>query len=148
MYVLLTLLCVGLAQIGGAASAADCEYSSREYQVVLRPGILSGSFKTGINQILNELTLIEKANLLDFKVSVSSLKFKNESYTEYIPADNRNPNDFILPLRFKSRQKKANEPSDIVMKTSNADPVLACLPVTVSDDLVSESSLVLRTAHD
>lgn len=126
----------------------SCDYSSREYQVVLRPGILSGLFKTGINQILSELTAIEKANALDFKVSVSSLKFKNESYTEYIPANNRNPNDFILPLRFKSRQKKADEPSDIVMKASNADPVLACLPVTVSDDLVSESTLELLTALD
>ncbi len=116
----------------GYVLSMDCEYSSREYQVAIRPELLTTSFKNGINQILDELTKIERAQVIDFKVSVSSLKFKNVSVTEYIPASSRDSADFNVPLRFKSRQKKPSEPADIVMKTSNADPELACWPLKVS----------------
>jgi hypothetical protein len=118
----------------GYVLSMDCEYSSREYQVGIRPELLTTSFKNGINQILDELTKIERAQVIDFKVSVSSLKFKNVSVTEYIPASSRDPADFNVPLRFKSRQKKASEPADIVMKTSNADPKLACWPLEIAAD--------------
>jgi hypothetical protein len=116
----------------GHVLSLDCEYTSREYQVVLRPEIVTPSFKTGVNQVLDELSKIEKAKEIDFKVSLSSLKFKNVTVSEYISADIRDTTDFNLPLRFKSRHKKASEPADIVMKTSNADPELACLPLKVS----------------
>lgn len=114
-----------------SALSIDCEYSSREYQVAIRPDILKNSFKDGITQILDELTNIERDPEVDFKVSKSSLKFKNISVTEYILPGNRHAADLYVPLRFKSRQKKSNEPADIVMKTSNADPQLACLSLKV-----------------
>ncbi len=116
----------------GHVLSLNCEYSSREYQVVLRPEVLTASFKNGITQILDEFTKIEKARVIDFKVSVSSLKFKNVSVTEYVLPNTRDPADCNVPLRFKSRQKKANEPADIVMKTSNVDPELACWSLKVS----------------
>ena len=125
-------LCL-LVLSAGYVLPMDCEYSSREYQVVLRPELLTASFKNGITKILDELTNIERAQVIDFKVSVSSLKFKNVSVCEYIPANNRDPADFDIPLRFKSRKKKFNEPADIVMKTSNVDPELACWTLDVSD---------------
>jgi hypothetical protein len=116
----------------GYVLSLDCEYSSREYQVVLRPEIVAASFKTGVTQVLDELSKIEKAKEIDFKVSLSSLKYKNVSVSEYVSAEIRDATDFNVPLRFKSRRKKATEPADIVMKTSNADPELACLPLKVS----------------
>jgi hypothetical protein len=114
----------------------DCEYSSREYQVALRTELMTPSFTTAINKILDELTEIERAQVIDFKVSVSSLKFKNVSVTEYILPSIRDTTDVNIPLRFKSRQKKASEPADIVMKTSNPDPELACWPLKVSVFLI------------
>ena len=127
--------------VGLRVKALECQYSSREYQVVLRHELLISSFKTGVDRVLGELTRIEKSNVLDFKVSVSSLKWKNVSVTEYVPRAARDVNDFYLPLRFKSRQKKPYEPADIVMKTSNVDPALACLTLKVSlvDSSPSES---------
>lgn len=99
--------------------------------MTIRPEILKNSFKSGITLILDELTKIEKDPEVDFKVSLSSLKYKNVSVTEYILPSTRDVTDLYVPLRFKSRQKKANEPADIVMKTSNADPELACLSLDV-----------------
>ena len=110
----------------------ECEYSSREYQVVLRPPMMIPSFKAGVMQVLDELTKIAEAGVMDFKVSASSLKFKNVSFTEYVSSNIRDPSDFHVPLRFKSRQKKANESADIVMKISNADPEIACWPLEVT----------------
>lgn len=131
MFVNAIFLCLVVLHVG-PISSMDCEYSSREYQVALHPAILMPSFKSGITQILDELTKIERAQVLNFKVSVSSLQFKNVSVTEYVPHDDRDLNDFNVPLRFKSRQKKVNGVIDIVMKTSNADPELACWPLQVS----------------
>ena len=128
---IITFLCFAIFNAGYVLSL-DCEYSSREYQVVLRPAIVSSSFHTGVNQVLDELDKIEKTKELDFKVSPSSLKYKNVSVSEYIPADIRDAKDFHIPLRFKSRRKKIDEAADIVMKTSNADPELACWPLKVS----------------
>jgi len=116
----------------GSVLSLKCEYTSREYQVVLRPEFMTTSFRTAVNQILDELTKIERAEVIDFKVSVSSLKFKNVSVTEYILPSIRDTTDVNVPLRFKSRQKKASEPADIVMKTSNADPELACWSVKIA----------------
>jgi hypothetical protein len=121
----------------------DCEYTSREYQVALRTEFMASSFKTAVSQVLDELTKIEQAQAIEFKVSVSSLKFKNVSVTEYILPVIRSTTDVNVPLRFKSRQKKASEPADIVMKTSNADPELACWPLKVSVFLIF-SSLYLK----
>jgi hypothetical protein len=45
----------------------DCEYSSREYQVVLRPDLLIDSFETGVMRILDELTKTEDAKLFGSK---------------------------------------------------------------------------------
>lgn len=104
--------------------------------MVLRPESLIASFKTGVTHVLDELTKLEQAKTMDFKVSMSSLKFKNVSVTEYVSSNARDSADFYLPLRFKSRQKKANEPADIVMKTSNADPALACMPLKVTIFLI------------
>jgi len=120
-----------ILHFGTGVFSLDCEYSSREYQVTIRPEILKNSFKSGITLILDELTKIEKDPEVDFKVSLSSLKYKNVSVTEYILPSTRDVTDLYVPLRFKSRQKKANEPADIVMKTSNADPELACLSLDV-----------------
>ena len=113
-------------------SSLDCEYTSREYQVVLRPTIMVPSFRNGVDQVLDELNKIEKSQELDFKVSLSSLKYKNVSVSEYIPSDSRDETDFNVPLRFKSRRKKVDEPADIVMKTSNVDPELACWTLKVN----------------
>jgi hypothetical protein len=110
----------------------DCEYSSREYQVVLRPDLLMSSFETGVMRVIDELAKIENANILNFKVSRSSLKFKNVSVVRYIPDNNRDAKDFYIPIKFKSRQKKIDEPADIVLKLSNADPALTCMPLTVN----------------
>jgi hypothetical protein len=118
--------------ISNAVEARDCEYSSREYQVVLHPDPLIGSFKSGVDRVLAELTRIERSNILEFKVSVSSLKLKNVSVIEYVPRADRDANDFYLPLRFKSRQKKPYEPADIMLKVSNSDPAVACLSLKVS----------------
>jgi len=131
----------------GQVSSLDCEYSSREYQVALQPELLMGSFNDGILEILDELTKIEKGKVIDFKVSVSSMKLKNVTVTEYIPANNRDSNDFYVPLRFKSRRKKKTEPADIVMKTSNADPQLACLSLTVNVALFHFSRHVVDINH-
>ena len=142
--IILSLVCTSLMDFfvsclclvvlsAGYVLSMDCTYSSREYQVVLRPELLTASFKNGMTKVLDELTKIERADVIDFKVSVSSLKFKNVSVSEYIPANSRDPADFTIPLRFKSRRKKANEPADIVMKTSNVDPELACWTLDVSE---------------
>ncbi len=39
----------------------DCEYSLREYQVVLRPDLLMKSFENGVMRIVDELAKIENA---------------------------------------------------------------------------------------
>ena len=99
--------------------------------MVLRADPFVSSFKNGVDRVLAELTRIERSNMLDFEVFVSSLKLKNVSVTEYIVRGDRNANDFYLPLRFKSRQKKPYEPADIVLKASNSDPAIACLDLKV-----------------
>ena len=71
----------------------DCEYSSREYQVVLRPDLVINSFETGVMRILNELTKIENIKTIQFKVSRSSLKFKDESLVQYILVNSRDSKD-------------------------------------------------------
>lgn len=111
----------------GYVLSMDCKYSSREYQVVLRPELLTAPFKNGLTIVLDELTNIERADVIDFKVSVS----------EYIPANSRDPADFNIPLRFKSRRKKSNEPAGIVMETSNVDPKLACWTLDVSEFFIA-----------
>ena len=68
---------------------------------------------------LDESTKIEEAAVIAFNVSVSSLKYKNVSFVEYVP------------VRFKSRRKKVDEPADIVMKISNPDPEISCWPLQV-----------------
>lgn len=134
---ILTMFLLGLVLYFAAFHAdqvlsLDCEYSSREYQVVLRPSIMMPAFKAGVTQVLDELTKIEQSGKMDFKVSVSSLKFKNVSFTEYVSSNIRDASDFYVPLRFKSRQKKVNEPADIVMKISNTDPEISCWPLKVN----------------
>ena len=94
----------------------DYEYSSREYQVVLRSDLLVNSFEAGVTWILEELTKIEDSKTINFKVSRSSLKFKNVSVVRYVSDNNRDSKDFYIPVKFKSRKNKVDEPADIVMK--------------------------------
>jgi len=110
----------------------DCEYTTREYQVVLKPEILSGtnSFDYGVSLVLDELDAIENASLIDFKVSRSSLKFKNVTSFKYHAQQRA---DTQLKITMKSRQKKVDEPADFVLKFSNADPTLACIPLKIAD---------------
>lgn len=108
------------------------EYSSREYQIVLRPDLLLNLFETGVMRVINELTKIEDANLMQLKVSRSSLKFKNVTFTRYIADDDRDQADFYVRPVFKSRQNKVTEPADIMTKISNVDPALACVQLSVN----------------
>lgn len=111
--------------------AMDFEYSSREYQVVLRPDILANSFESGVLHVFDELTKIENTKLIPFEISRSSLKFKKQTLVPYTLDASRQSNDFFIPVIFKSRRKKPKQPADIVMKLSNADPALTCIPLTV-----------------
>jgi hypothetical protein len=130
MFLIVTFIWILIHHVHTITSL-DCEYSSREYQVVLRPDLLVNSFDTGVTRILDELTKIENAKIIQFKVSKSSLQFKNVSLVNYIPGSNRDSNDFYIPPIFKSRRKATTEPADIVTKISNPDPALACVPLTV-----------------
>ena len=109
-----------------------CEHTSREYQVNLRSDLLASSFEAGVIKVIDELTKIEKTETMPFKVSRSSLKFKNISLSRYILDENRSSDDFYIPSLFKSRRKKVDDPADIVMKISNPDPALACVPLKVN----------------
>ena len=111
---------------------SDCEYTSREYQVVLKPEILSGanSFADGVSLVLDELQSIENAGLIDFKVSRSSLNVKNVTSAKYAAEDR---DDLQMKITMKSREKKADEPADFVLKFSNADPTLACVSLKIAD---------------
>jgi hypothetical protein len=159
MFIMTIFLWFTIFHVGYVLSL-DCELTSREYQVVLRPELMTPSFKNGVTTILDELTKIEKAKVIDFKVSLSSLQYKNVSVTEYVLPSTRNPSDCNVPLRFKSRQKKPTEPADIVMKTSNGDPELACWPLKVHSayvdsvntkfelDVYAENGRIIsKTAH-
>ena len=109
---------------------SQCEYTSREYQIVLRADILSGnnSFASGVSMVLDELDAIENSGFLDFKVSRSSLTIKNVTSGKYSV---QHPEDLNMKITMKSRQKKPNEPADFVLKFSNADPSLACVALQV-----------------
>ena len=111
--------------------AMECEYSSREYQVVLRPDVFDESFGAGVLRVFDELINIENTRLIPFKISQSSLKLKNQTLVPYTLDASRQVNDFFIPVIFKSRRKKPTHPADIVMKISNADPALTCIPLTV-----------------
>ncbi|CAF2521268.1 unnamed protein product [Rotaria sp. Silwood2] len=117
----------------------DCEYTSREYQIVLRPDLLINSFETGVMKVIDELAKIEDAKIMPFKVSRSSLKFKNVPFTQYVLDNSRDKNDFYIRPVFKTRQKKIAEPADIVMKISNIDPALACVQLTVAEDYINNT---------
>ncbi|CAF0916168.1 unnamed protein product [Rotaria sordida] len=117
----------------------DCEYSSREYQVFLRPDLMINSFETGVMQVIDELVKIEDLKMIPFKVLQSSLKFKNVSFTQYVSDNNRPENDFYIRPVFKSRQKKITAPADIVMKISNIDPALACLQLKIAEDYLNST---------
>lgn len=119
----------------------DCEYSSREYQVVLRPDLLMNSFENGVTRVIDELAKIEDAKTMKFKVSRSSLKYKNVTIVRYIPEESRDSDDFYIPIIFKSRRKKLNEPADIVFKISNPDPLLTCIPLMVAEDYVNSTKI-------
>ncbi|UJR29162.1 hypothetical protein I4U23_010376 [Adineta vaga] len=121
--------------------AMDCEYSSREYQVVLRPDLLINSFEAGVMRIFEELDRIEDAKRIPFKLSRSSLKFKNETLVSYTHDLSRNSEDFFIPITFKSRRKKPTEAADIVMKMSNADPAITCTPLTVSENYTNSTKI-------
>ncbi|CAF0944520.1 unnamed protein product [Adineta ricciae] len=112
----------------------ECEYSSREYQVVLRPDIFDNSFESGVLRVLDELIKIGNTKLIPFEISQSSLKLKNQTLVPYTLDASRQSNDFFIPVIFKSRRKKPTHPADIVMKISNADPALTCIPLTISDN--------------
>ncbi len=45
----------------------DCQYSSRDYQVVLRPDLLINAFEIGVMRIFDELTKTEDAKLFGSK---------------------------------------------------------------------------------
>ena len=109
----------------------QCEYNSREYQVVLDPEILSGSksFSDGVGMVIDALTTIERNGTLDFSVSRSSLQFSEVTTFRYFA---RNRADLQFPIKMKSRQKKINQPADFVLKFSHPDPTLACVPLTVT----------------
>ena len=119
-----------------------CTHSSREYQVVLRSDLLTDSFEAGVNQVLDQLTRIEKEKLMDMKVLRSSLQFKNVSLVRYIVDPERVSDDLNTELSFKSRRKRIDESADIVTKISNPDPALACVSLKVS---TSFSCTRLRT---
>ncbi|CAM4818125.1 unnamed protein product [Rotaria magnacalcarata] len=110
----------------------NCEYSSQEYQVVLQPDILMNSFENGVMQVISELAKIEKNNIMNFKVSKSSLAFKNVSLARYTIDNSRDLSDFYLKPVFKSRRNKPTKPADIVMKFSAEDPELVCIQLTTS----------------
>jgi hypothetical protein len=113
------------------AKTPDCDYTSREYQIVLKPEIASGanSFADGISLVLNELEKIENTGLIDFKLTRSSLKIKNITSGKYFI---ENPDDLQMKITMKSREKKIGEPADFVLKFSNADPSLACVPLKIA----------------
>jgi len=117
----------------------DCEVSSREYQVVLRTDLFVNSFASGVKQVIDELAMIEDTDTMAFKVSRSSLKFKNVTIARYIPSDNRDANDFSIRLRFKSRRKKADGPADIVLKIADVDPALSCVPLQIAKHYVNST---------
>ncbi|CAM4900644.1 unnamed protein product [Rotaria socialis] len=121
-----------LIQHASNSMSLNCEYSSQEYQVVLRPDILMNSFENGVMQVVNELAKIEKNNIMNFKVSKSSLAFKNVSLARYTIDDSRDLSDFYLKPVFKSRRNKPTKPADIVMKFSAEDPELICIQLTTS----------------
>jgi hypothetical protein len=131
MYFFVVLLVVSTtALING--KKLECEYSSREYQIVLKPELVSGtnSFAYGVSLVLDELSAIEKAAVLDFKVSRSSLKFKNVTSIKYYA---QNVDDLQFKITMKSRQKAFDAPADFVLKFSNSDPTLACIPLKIAD---------------
>lgn len=88
------------------------------------------SFADGVSLLLDELETIENAGLIDFKVSRLSLKFKNVTSGKY-SVEHRE--DLQMKITMKSRLKKVNEPADFVLKFSNADPTLACVPMKIAD---------------
>jgi hypothetical protein len=110
----------------------ECEHSSREYQVILRPEIMSGanSFAQGVTAVIDELAAIEKAGVINFNISRSSLKITNVTVVKYQALI---PNDLLLTIQLKSRKKKLDQPADFVFKVSNADPILACVPLSVAN---------------
>lgn len=103
-----------------------CQYSSREYQVMLNPEIFAqeGSFFNGVHKVVDFLTVIERNGSINFQVSRSSLKFNNISIVNY---ESQNQNDLKLPIIMKSRRKQADQLADFVLKISSADPELACV---------------------
>ncbi|CAF0715274.1 unnamed protein product [Adineta steineri] len=119
----------------------ECEYSSREYQVVLRPDLLANSFQAGVMKFIDVLAKIEDTKVIDFKVSRSSLKYKNMTIVDYTPQNSQLSEEFFIPIKFKSRQKKTTEPADIVMKISNADPGLSCVPLTVAQNYIDKTKI-------
>ncbi|CAF0729511.1 unnamed protein product [Adineta steineri] len=119
----------------------ECEYSSREYQVALRPDLLENSFHDGVMKVIDELAKIEDTKTIDFKVSRSSLKFNNITMVHYTPENSQLSQEFFIRIKFKSRQKKPNEPADIVMKISNADPGLSCLPLTIAQNYIDKTRI-------
>ena len=118
----------------------ECEHSSREYQVVLRSDIMTGanSFVDGVMMVIDELTAIERAGIIDFQVNRSSLKITNITVVKYQALLS---NDLRLAVQMKSRQKKTNEPADFVFKISNADPILACVSLDVASVYVNNTDV-------
>jgi len=133
---ILIQFCVLLSIVLVDGKKSDCEYTSREYQIVLKPDILSGknSFIYGVSLVLAELAVIENAGFLDFKVTRSSLTVKNVTSAKFSA---EHPEDLNMKITMKSRQKKLDEPGDFVLKFSNADPSLACVPLQL-DNLYAE----------
>jgi hypothetical protein len=78
MFLIGILLCLTIFHSNNVLSL-DCEYSSREYQVVFRPSIMLPSFKAGLMQVVDKLTKIKQTGMINFKISASSLKLKNVS---------------------------------------------------------------------
>lgn len=118
----------------------ECQYNSREYQVVLNPNLFSGvkSFADGVNRILDELTTIEKNSQFEFRVSRSSLQYNNVTTVRYIAT---NLTDLQYPIKMKSRQKVVNEPADFVLKFSNSDPLLTCVHLNLADKYVKDTEI-------
>ena len=125
-----------------ATMTMTCTHSSREYQIVLRSDLLTPSFEAGVNQVVDQLSRIEKEKLMNIKVLRSSLKFNNVSLVRYILDPERASTDLNTELTFKSRRKRVDESADIVTKISNPDPALACVALKVS---TSFSCTRLRT---
>lgn len=136
----LTFILFLLSAIFVYGKSLECNYTSREYQIVLKPDIVSGrnTFSHGVLLVLDELDAMEQSGLIDFTVSRSSLKFKNITSAKYL---SQSTEDLTMKITMKSRQKNTSEQADFVLKFSNADPNLACVPLTINNIYVDHTEM-------